>query len=304
MRFCKKSLVLVALVLSLIAATASIAAAEGFNDPQQYTATSTPSGPHGGYVSTSNKCKECHAVHLATGSYMLTRANTRAETCNFCHGVAGAGIGTKVALNEEGHGLSATQKNEENLIAPDDTVDPYTIQTSNWGCVECHSPHDNKTVKLAGNTTTKLLKQDPNQGKTYLYYNTSLINTSTKETTQTLSHWCSTCHNADFGLHTDPKQVLMSGTTQTAYGHAVSGSGYTTDTAGWAIVDPLDGINNGPTCRQCHTATGIGGKFPHSSESTSTGGSAVSTPDMLKSGSKATELDGICNGCHNTSSLQ
>jgi len=300
----KKGLILVVLVSSLLVATTTLVSAEGYNDPQQYTnATGWVSGPHGGYISTTNKCKECHAVHLATGSYMLTRANNRAEACDFCHGVAGAGIGAKISLNEEGHGLSATQKNQDTLTAPDDTVNPYTIQTDRWGCVECHSPHDNQTVKLTGNTTTKLLKQDPNKGKTYSYYDVSLISAS-KETTQTLSHWCSTCHNANFGLHTDAKQVLMDGTTITAYGHDVSGAGYTTDTAGFAVVSPLDGSNNGPTCKQCHVATGIGGNFPHSSESTSTGGSAVSTPDMLKSGTQSNQLDAVCSSCHDTNSLQ
>jgi len=294
MHLLSKGLILTAIVFSLILASTSIALAEGYNDPLLYTpgTTETPQGPHGGYTTTSNKCKECHAVHLATGSYMLTRANTRSETCDFCHGIGGAAM-NKVVLDENGHGLNLTQQAASEIVAPDDTIPPYKIGTSIWGCLECHSVHDNQTVKLSGSSTTKLLKKDPNPGKSYSYYDVALIDATTKETTQTLSHWCSTCHNANLGSHDDPKEVKIGDTTTTAFGHDSSGQGYTTDAEGWANVDPLDGANNGPTCKQCHPSDE--GKFPHSSGD---------TPAMLKSGSRTNQLDGVCSSCHNTASLQ
>lgn len=299
MRSTSKTFILVAAALTFLTLTTApvfavepVVTDQGYNDPQQYT--EAPKGPHGGYTTTTNKCKDCHAVHIATGAYMLTRANERADTCKFCHDIGSPGIGTDVSLNENGHGLDSTQTAQSEIAAPDDTAPQYKVTTDKWGCLECHSVHDNQTVKLANYASTKLLKKDPNPtGKTYLYYNPSLIDTATKETTQTVSHWCSACHNANFGSHTDTKQVVLDSTTQTVYGHDSSGQGYTTGGDGFAIVNPKDGVNNGPTCKQCHPADG--GKFPHS-------GSKAS---MLKSSADPdAKLDAVCMSCHNTSSLQ
>lgn len=42
-------------------------------------------GPHDGYDTTSNKCKTCHAVHRATGTYRLMRVDNPEDGCNYCH---------------------------------------------------------------------------------------------------------------------------------------------------------------------------------------------------------------------------
>lgn len=47
-------------------------------------------GPHGGYDTSTNKCKACHAVHRAEGTYYLLRADTQDDACNYCHIGAGA----------------------------------------------------------------------------------------------------------------------------------------------------------------------------------------------------------------------
>ncbi|HZD60934.1 MAG TPA: hypothetical protein VE439_10855 [Anaerolineae bacterium] len=307
-----KVLLLTALVFVLVLSVAPLALAAGYNDPYQYPkSTENPAGPHGGYTTTTNKCKECHAVHLATGSYMLTKVNLRYETCDVCHGVGGPAV--HISLNEEGHGLSATQKGLATVPAPDDTTPtPYKIAPDRWGCIECHSVHDNNTVRLTADTktwalypSTFLLKKDPNPEKKltggYKYYTVP----TTRETSQTVSHWCSTCHNANFGLHTDTKTV--EGYSGYVYGHDSSAGGYTTQTAGnaagYAVVDPLDGTNNGPTCKQCHKADGIGGSFPHSAENTPTVAGEPTAPDMLKTGTKPNQLDSVCSSCHYTPSL-
>jgi cytochrome c556 len=41
--------------------------------------------PHGGYSTTSNKCKTCHAVHRANGSFALMRVDSPDDACNYCH---------------------------------------------------------------------------------------------------------------------------------------------------------------------------------------------------------------------------
>jgi len=45
----------------------------------------TVAGPHGGYNTTTNKCKVCHAVHRAEGAYYLLRADSQDDACSYCH---------------------------------------------------------------------------------------------------------------------------------------------------------------------------------------------------------------------------
>jgi predicted CXXCH cytochrome family protein len=50
------------------------------------TATSLfTTNPHGGYNTTTNKCKICHAVHRAESSYYLMRADSQGDVCIYCH---------------------------------------------------------------------------------------------------------------------------------------------------------------------------------------------------------------------------
>jgi hypothetical protein len=256
----------------------------GYNNPLQYT--SGPKGPHGGYVNSTNKCKECHSIHLASGLYRLTRANERDETCDYCHGIGGLAA-TAVVLDENGHGVAT--ETVGNVIAPDDTNPPYSIPATKWGCLECHSAHGNQTVKLAGFVTDKLLKSNPNRDKSFLYYAPAV-----GETTQTISQWCTTCHNTTFGSSSNPITVDES---TTVFGHSSSGTGMTTDTGGYAEVDTDDGVNKGPTCRQCHLSTArtdITTGFPHAS------GAATS---LLDTDTASTKIDNGCIRCHQVSSL-
>lgn len=41
--------------------------------------------PHGGYDTTSNKCKTCHAVHRASGAFKLMRVDNPDDACSYCH---------------------------------------------------------------------------------------------------------------------------------------------------------------------------------------------------------------------------
>ncbi len=41
--------------------------------------------PHGGYSTSSNKCKTCHAVHRASGAFALMRVDNPDDACNYCH---------------------------------------------------------------------------------------------------------------------------------------------------------------------------------------------------------------------------
>lgn len=270
---------------------ADVTTVGGYNYP--IINTDTPSGPHGQYTSASNRCKDCHAGHRALGMYRLTRADIRADACNFCHGISGAAAKT-VIMDANGHGIGEDDIGKP-VVAPGDTDPAYTNSATMWGCLECHSVHDNQSFMPAGYSSNKLLKADPNPGKSYLYY-TPVVG----ESTQTVSQWCSTCHNANYGASSDiqNKLVPMGALTGRAAGHASSGAGTTTDTAGNIVISLDDAVNNGPTCRECHPSDGgnpaVAAQFPHTSGSTRA---------MLKAGSSPIQVDNICVGCHQTSSL-
>ncbi|RJQ54979.1 MAG: hypothetical protein C4521_03775, partial [Actinobacteria bacterium] len=59
--------------------------ANGAGDYDDTNGATTPAGPHGGYDTTTNKCKVCHAVHRAEGAYYLLRADSQDDACDYCH---------------------------------------------------------------------------------------------------------------------------------------------------------------------------------------------------------------------------
>lgn len=269
-----------------------------------YNSTETIQGggiPHGGFTTTGNKCKSCHAVHVAEGSYRLLRGNSAATACDYCHGSAGI-ITKKAWLDPYGHGTTQTVGN---VVAPDDTT-VTQFPVVDWGCTVCHSVHNSNTIVLDGApdsfTTSKLLKKAPNAvNKTYPL---SYSGYSSSGTSQTVTLWCTNCHEGNFGLHTDTRTV----DGQNRWGHDTSTTGFTTGGDGWALVTPGDSINRGPRCEECHPADGAPAamtqKFPHAGgydESSPTAGGEK----MLKSGARVTQLDGVCTAspCHNTVSL-
>jgi predicted CXXCH cytochrome family protein len=111
----------------------------------------SPRGPHGGYTSTTNKCKDCHAVHLAEGAFMLTRVDDRFQVCDYCH-TGGGGSKTNIQMDNEydsdtalitasrGDGVGHTIGYPGN--APVDIQPAYGCQ-GGLMCFDCHSVHGN-----------------------------------------------------------------------------------------------------------------------------------------------------------------
>ncbi len=110
------------------------------------------SGPHGGYLTSTHKCRECHAVHRAAGKFKLMRANTRFEACDWCHGT-GAGSGFNIQMDSDD--AYTTEYNTGHTMgfgiqsgkwkAPDDTYPAFTPNywMGGFSCFDCHSPHAN-----------------------------------------------------------------------------------------------------------------------------------------------------------------
>ncbi|MDI6822738.1 MAG: hypothetical protein QMD66_07870, partial [Actinomycetota bacterium] len=108
------------------------------------------------------------------------------------------------------------------------------------------------------------------------------------------SQWCSDCHSANYGLHTAAKTV--GGATR--YGHDCDTAGMSTTADGFAVVNPGDGVNNGPTCKECHQSSG----YPHS-QGGNTSRDMLKDAATLKPPTANDYLDDVCNDCHNTASL-
>ena len=138
-----------------------------YNDAQDYTDDGTmtgtglyTSGPHGGYLTATHKCRECHAVHRAAGKFKLLRSDTRFEACDWCHGT-GAGSGYNIQMDNDdnytteynvghtmGFGISTGK-----WKAPDDTYPAFTPNywLGGFSCFDCHSPHANPARLLGYN---------------------------------------------------------------------------------------------------------------------------------------------------------
>ncbi|MHB8841839.1 MAG: hypothetical protein ACYC56_08650 [Candidatus Aquicultor sp.] len=137
-----------------------------YNNPQDHTqsrvlmvkgeggalAASVAVGAHGGYLTTSHKCRECHASNRSSGTFKLTRSDERFDACAWCHG-AGAGSGFNIQTDNDlgvsreyevghsmGYGLASGK-----WKAPDDTYPAYTPSywLGGFSCFDCHSAHAN-----------------------------------------------------------------------------------------------------------------------------------------------------------------
>ncbi len=286
-----RKLVVLCLTITFVLAGASLALAAGYLSDATIQGMVAPDDPHGGYSTTSNKCKACHAVHLAEGSYRLLRADTPGEECAYCHGTGGiiTAIQQVDGQTTNGHTMNATTAN---ITAPDDVdATPFVTEDGGLKCADCHSVHDNGTVRLAGNVDTKILKQNPDGS------GADFINDVT-----TLSEWCADCHDANFGLHNvaidkdgNVKQVGV----DLKYGHDSSSDGVVLIGAD-LLVEPGDSVNNGPTCNECHSNTG----FPHDSLNTAQEPEGPSAMLRNTYDDAADEhLDEVCMDCHPTGTL-
>jgi predicted CXXCH cytochrome family protein len=152
-------------------------------------------GPHSGYVSTSNKCKLCHAVHNApAGSVLLLRGPTVAQTCLLCHdGTATRTYGPYRSLEAHGGAVVSEHSYEITGIVPGGTNN----LDHDLYCSDCHSVHGANTVTpfitdstrawdLGLDETDNLLRRDVN-GQTVAEYG---------------AQWCAACHDLRHSTNT------------------------------------------------------------------------------------------------------
>ncbi|HEY3373786.1 MAG TPA: hypothetical protein VGK02_01835, partial [Candidatus Aquicultor sp.] len=63
--------------MSSMMSTATVGPYAGDRVINTHLAGNFQSGPHGGYLTSTHRCRECHAVHRAAGKFKLLRSDTR-----------------------------------------------------------------------------------------------------------------------------------------------------------------------------------------------------------------------------------
>jgi cytochrome c553 len=130
--------------------------------------------PHGSYSTTSNRCKTCHAVHLAVGAYKLLVADQPDDACNYCHvgdekhSPIGAyfGDGSNI-YTRNGHTIGSGK------TIPDSSVSQWLEEKTIVGqdgesitiYVRKYDPKPNKLFKVTLSEDGKIARLGP----TYLY---------------------------------------------------------------------------------------------------------------------------------------
>lgn len=113
----------------------------------RFDATATAryeTSPHGGYDTTTNKCKVCHAVHRAQGAYYLMRADSQSDACVYCH-VGGSAHSSRVVYDATSEGMDTSVGHAigTTAVIPDSSVDE-TLETLQV-----------PTIDASGNATTE-----------------------------------------------------------------------------------------------------------------------------------------------------
>jgi hypothetical protein len=273
----------------------------------------TDYGPHGSFVSSSNKCASCHMVHASTGAYALLPGPTVKATCELCHDGTGGG-GVYGALAARGVPVLGSHRVDVTNVVPggsavsgQDTTRTFVGSDGFLGCDDCHSPHASNTVaefqgeRYRGNggmmfgfdaypdagPTSKLLKRRPTGAAT--------------ETLEYGSDWCAACHAGRTSggvVHNHPADSLTATSAPFDYNHVavLDSAARTTGTilrsvtdgtyeSGWAMdnraylmPDPRTPQQSGhyPICQQCHEdARNVG---------TLTGAGALAAPLVVTPG--------------------
>ena len=255
------------------------------------------SGPHGNYLTSTNKCATCHSVHTApAGGALLLPAATIKETCETCHdGTSGTGVYGAIKARTgvvpvSAHRIVLTTDPTTNSIPGGDgeTGGDRDVSFSGPGgnltCSDCHSPHGNNVVEpFTGDrarssldvtvTSTRLLKRRPNSASADVgVYG---------------SDWCGACHqgrlsgSGELANHPVDSSVTQTQTVPFSYDNIVRVTGANTSVVetgtlgrnnfGYVMPDKLTPgqpradlqVGHYPICQQCHEdARSVGDETP------------------------------------------
>ncbi len=289
-----------------------------------YYENGTVVDPHGGYAANTDKCKVCHAIHQATGTYVLLRspATNALSACEACH-VAGSPL-TQLAVyggssdNYDTAGSNLGDRRHTLTGAAVAVTIPDATTFGDYGktqfddgftCSHCHGVHgancySNCIVKLDCNGDDYVQLLDGTTDTLANYKSTGNLEYGNNSETQ--NQFCADCHNLNFYTTTGHKTHVMTDTTSTMY----SGVSQITGQTAW---------ESSRNCRRCHRGGLSGGST--TTDYTSTGafqtyattyagatGWDNSFPHLttgkyfLKAEYTTTGLDNVCLDCHKSGS--
>ncbi len=256
--------------------------------------------PHGGYLTTTQKCVVCHAVHNADPLGEVLLRGTIAEACEYCH-VGGAGGYTQVY-----GGVMA------NYYGTDSSVDTqFGHQAWDGGggvtCTKCHQVHAAGTLMTDNAAlSVKLLVGDKTfSGSNYDGFGGAPLSTDDKETA--LTKWCTACHDA--GVPNDPPYNYYNGIDYVGdpTGNTMANnfsSHVMTDSVAVGYTKP-DGTTmdevayaSSEYCQSCHNYGYGTNAWPHFTPTAARFLSSASGVAATVSGATDTEADGVCLRCH------
>lgn len=317
----RKSIIIMALIIGLLAALAlaGVASANG--------------GPHGGYTATTDACAGCHRGHTAQGPSLLVQNSTFA-LCMSCHGSAGTGADTNVQdglfLSTRSASTTGTANTTDNApllaggftnyraAAITSSHDVTNTITAAWGngvnrgvagalagglalnCASCHDPHGSanyRIIKTTVNGTAVTVPQvDEGAAKDY----------DTEQWGAGQSNLCAACHGSyhvtTAGSGSDAGMVATGGYTHRvdmSYAYGANVNPETIGFGGFTLPLALTGTTNAVVCQTCH--------LPHGSSSAMTGfanggptGAGTQPGNTTATDSALLRLDnrGVCEVCH------
>lgn len=182
-------------------------------------------GPHGGYLTTTSKCDNCHAVHNANpAGTKLLRTATVYDTCFTCHdGTQGYGVYGTI---EKRTGVPATGGHRFNTAAwvPGGSgttgggeARDFSGAGNSLVCSDCHAVHGADTVAPFVGDRRRVRNAHPNITSDRLLRRSPVSSTSAPVDDYG-SDWCITCHagRADVApLHNHPVDSIESSTAPT-----------------------------------------------------------------------------------------
>ncbi|MRS12124.1 MAG: hypothetical protein EG823_03515 [Actinobacteria bacterium] len=260
-----------------------------------------PAGPHGGYLTTTNKCVTCHTVHRApAGGTILLPAATIKGTCDFCHdGTGGKGVYGVLAAKIPAVTVAAAHRIDTTNVVPGGssgggsaTGDFSGITTDYLTCSDCHSPHGANVV--AAFTGDRARSTDDAGGLGNVVVSSRLLRkrpvTATGDVTVYGSDWCAGCHKGRLSGSGMASNHPVESSVNLPPGGAASMHYYqyvakvtTADVStttkgtlgksnyGYVMPDPrtADQTGHDPICQQCHEdARSVGNVHPQQVDST------------------------------------
>jgi predicted CXXCH cytochrome family protein len=174
------------------------------------TSSGTRFGPHGDYLTTTNRCVACHTVHAAPiGGEKLLPGQTIKDTCLTCHdGTSAFGEGVYGAIEarmgagavKSGHSVDTTSVVPGgNAATGGSRTASFTGENGYMTCSDCHSPHGSNCVTpFLGERQRSWQFYDNYHGELTVQVQNRLLKQKPGDSTVAVadygSDWCAGCH--------------------------------------------------------------------------------------------------------------